>query len=168
MKPNQKRLTTIELYKENMKFSAAHFTIFSATEREHLHGHNYTVHVAITNWVNENGLTFDYRFYKEKIFLLCRQLNQTLLLPTESKYLAISQDNEYCHAVFNHKKLIFLNTDVTLLPVCNITVEELSAWFVTQLAQDQENLQKHAIEAILVKIFSGPGQGGSCLWERKK
>ena len=42
------RLSTIEIYKENMKFSAAHFTIFSDTHREHLHGHNYTAHVALT------------------------------------------------------------------------------------------------------------------------
>ena len=31
-------LTTIEIDKENLKFSAAHFTIFSGTERERLHG----------------------------------------------------------------------------------------------------------------------------------
>lgn len=164
---SQQRLTTIELYKENMKFSVAHFTIFSATEREHLHGHNYTVRVEITNWVNENGMTFDYRFYKEKILSLCRQLNQSLLLPTQSKYLNIEQDEEYCYVVFNQKKMTFLNTDVTLLPICNITVEELSSWFVQQLVQDQENLQKHAIEKVLVKVFSGPGQGGTCEWNKE-
>ena len=40
------RTTTLELYKEEMKFSAGHFTIFSATERENLHGHNFSVYVA--------------------------------------------------------------------------------------------------------------------------
>ena len=38
---------TIRLAKENMKFSAAHFTIFSASERERLHGHNFRVEVDI-------------------------------------------------------------------------------------------------------------------------
>ena len=37
------QLTTIELSKEYLKFSAGHFTVFSATERERLHGHNFSV-----------------------------------------------------------------------------------------------------------------------------
>ena len=43
--------TTLELCQEEMKFSAGHFTILSATERERLHGHNFTVYVAITGVV---------------------------------------------------------------------------------------------------------------------
>ncbi|MFP2903776.1 6-pyruvoyl trahydropterin synthase family protein [Pyxidicoccus sp. 3LFB2] len=54
------RTTTIELHKEEMKFSAGHFTIFSATHRENLHGHNFTVYVALTGAVVENGLLSDY------------------------------------------------------------------------------------------------------------
>ena len=36
-------LCTLYIDKESHKFSAAHYTIFSATERERLHGHNYSV-----------------------------------------------------------------------------------------------------------------------------
>ena len=38
-------VTTVELQKESMKFSAGHTTIFSATEREPLHGHMYQVYL---------------------------------------------------------------------------------------------------------------------------
>ena len=41
------RLTTLYIDKESHKFSAAHYTIFSATERERLHGHNYSVSARI-------------------------------------------------------------------------------------------------------------------------
>jgi hypothetical protein len=37
------RRTVIEIQKEYLHFSAAHFTIFSATVRENLHGHNFHV-----------------------------------------------------------------------------------------------------------------------------
>ena len=41
------RLTTLHITKEVHKFSAAHYTIFTATERERLHGHNYFVSVRL-------------------------------------------------------------------------------------------------------------------------
>lgn len=99
-----KYLTTVELQKESMKFSAGHTTIFSATEREPLHGHMYGVYLALTTWVEENGMTFDYRYYKQRIHNLCRFLNQTFLMPQYSPFLTFSEDEEYYYFVFNKKK----------------------------------------------------------------
>ncbi|WP_419419675.1 6-pyruvoyl trahydropterin synthase family protein [Legionella sp. D16C41] len=159
-----KYLTTVELQKESMKFSAGHTTIFSATEREPLHGHMYGVYLALTTWVEENGMTFDYRYYKERIHKLCRSLNQTFLMPKYSPFLTISEDTEYYYFTFNHKKIPFLKEDVTLLPLTNITVEELSRWFVNELIKDQQELIKHRIEKVVVKVFSAPGQSASHEW----
>lgn len=157
--------TTIELFKENMKFSVAHFTIFSATNREKLHGHNYTVHLAISTVVEENGLSFDYRFYKDKAYQLCQKLTQSVLLPTESAYLKLEEDGDYIYGHYNNEKIPFMKSDVTLMPLTNITVEELSQWFVNQLIADKDELSRHHIESIEVKVFSGPGQSGSAKWE---
>lgn len=159
-------MTTVELQKESMKFSAGHTTIFSATEREPLHGHMYSVYLALSTWIEENGMTFDYRYYKEKIHALCRQLNQTFLMPEFSPFLSIDEDDTYLYFTFNHKKIPFLKEDVTILPVANITVEELSRWFVRELIRDQEELDKHRIEYIHVKVFSAPGQSASHAWHR--
>ena len=75
---------TIRLAKQNMKFSAAHFTIFSATERERLHGHNFTVEVDIDARMLGNGMCFDYGIYKDRVVALCRELNEWTILPTRS------------------------------------------------------------------------------------
>lgn len=158
------RLSTIELHKDSMKFSAGHFTIFSATKRERLHGHNYTVYLALTTFVGDEGLSFDYRDYKEKIYALCRRLSQAFLLPTQSKFLKIEDDGDYINAYFNNEKMPFLKSDVELLPLTNITVEELSKWFVDHLASDQADLQKNKIQSILVKVSTSPGQSGSTQW----
>lgn len=160
-----KYLSTIELQKESMKFSAGHTTIFSATEREPLHGHHYTVYLALTNWVSEEGMTFDYRFYKKKIRELCAHLNQTFLMPMYSPHLTRSEDKDYYYFTFNHKKIPFLKEDVTLLPVVNITVEELSRWFIVELIKDKEELERHKIQKIVVKVYSGPGQSASHEWQ---
>ncbi|HVT62448.1 MAG TPA: 6-carboxytetrahydropterin synthase [Legionellaceae bacterium] len=159
-------LTTVELQKESMKFSAGHTTIFSQTEREPLHGHMYQVYLALTTWVEEHGMTFDYRYYKKKIHELCKYLNQTFLMPAHSPYLIYEEDNDYLYFTFNHKKIPFLREDVTLLPVVNITVEELSRWFVNELVADEEELKRHRIEQIVVKVFSAPGQSASHTWHR--
>ncbi|MGL5741238.1 MAG: 6-pyruvoyl trahydropterin synthase family protein [Legionella sp.] len=162
----KKYLTTVELQKESMKFSAGHTTIFSATEREPLHGHMYGVYLALTTWVEENGMTFDYRYYKERTNKLCRYLNQTFLMPEFSPFLQYAEDEEYYYFTFNHKKIPFLKEDVTLLPVTNITVEELSRWFVLELIQDKAELDRHRIEKVVVKVFSAPGQSASHEWQR--
>lgn len=161
-----KYLTTVELQKESMKFSAGHTTIFSATEREPLHGHWYGVYLALTTFVEENGMTFDYRYYKQRIHVLCKQLNQTFLMPMYSPFLEYASDDEYYYFTFNQKKIPFLKEDITLLPVTNITVEELSRWFVLELIKDQEELAKHRIEKLVVKVFSAPGQSASHTWEK--
>ena len=166
MKNIKRYLTTVELQKESMKFSAGHTTIFSATEREPLHGHMYAVYLALTTWVEENGMTFDYRYYKERIHKLCRYLNQTFLMPQFSPFLEYAKDEEYYYFTFNHKKIPFLKEDVTLLPVTNITVEELSRWFVMELIQDTKELDRHRIEKVVVKVFSAPGQSASHEWHR--
>lgn len=166
MKTKNRYLSTVELQKESMKFSAGHTTIFSATEREPLHGHHYQVYLSLTTWVESNGMTFDYRYYKERIRELCRYLNQTFLMPEFSPYLEYAQDEEYYYFTFNHKKIPFLKEDVTLLPVSNITVEELSGWFIQELIHDQKELDQHRLEKIVVKIFSAPGQSASHEWHR--
>ncbi|KTD34338.1 6-pyruvoyl tetrahydropterin synthase [Legionella moravica] len=162
----KKYLTTVELQKESMKFSAGHTTIFSATEREPLHGHMYGVYLALSTWVEENGMTFDYRYYKERIHKLCRQLNQTFLMPQFSPFLEYAEDAEYYYFTFNGKKIPFLKEDVTLMPLTNITVEELSRWFVNELIKEHEELDKHRIDKVVVKVFSAPGQSASHEWHR--
>ncbi len=159
-------LTTVELQKPAMNFSAGHTTIFSATEREPLHGHRYDVYLAISTQIEENGLAFDYRYYKDRVQMLCKKLHQTFLMPTESPHLIYDEDDEYYYFTFNHKKMVFLKEDITLMPLANITIEELSRWFIKELTADQDALEKHHIARLVIKVFSAPGQCASHVWER--
>ena len=159
-------LSTIELQKENMTFNAGHTTIFSAIEREPLHGHYYQVAVGITAWVSENGMKFDYRYYKKRVGDLCPELNQIFLMPMHSPYLEFSQDEAYYYFRFNHKTMPFLKEDVKLMPVSNITIEELSRWFVMRLTADEAELDRLEIEKIEIKVFSAPGQSAGFSWQR--
>lgn len=159
------RLSTIELFKEEMKFSAGHFTVFSSTVRENLHGHNYNVYAAFTTEIEDEGLSFDYRFYKEKCYKLCQSLDEIVLLPGRCKYITITEQGDYYHVAFHNEVIIFLKRDVRILPIHNLTVEELSHWFLQQILADKEELLTNKIRNINIKVFSGPGQSGSASWE---
>ena len=158
------RFANLEIHKGEFSFSAGHFTIFSATEREQLHGHNYQVSIAFNIKIEHNGLSFDYRHYKKKIFALCDALDRHFLLPNASPYLKLEEDGDYWIAHFNHKKIPFLKEDVVILPLTNITIEELSHWFLQKILEDQSEFSSHGIHGITVKVFNGPGQSGGASW----
>lgn len=160
------RFTTIELFKEEMKFSAGHFTIFSATERENLHGHNFTISVSLTGTVNYNGLLGDYGIFKRKVREMCHAWNETFMLPLHSPYLKIDDSDPHeIRAYYADEVLRFLPRDVTLLPVTNVTVEELSRMFGELLIEDRALLEAQGVHAVLLKCASGPGQWASWAWE---
>lgn len=162
------RAASLEIHKEELSFCAGHFTIFSATEREHLHGHNYNVSIAFDLDVGQNGLSFDYRHYKNKVQTLCDQIDSYFLLPAHSPYLKFEEAGEYLTAEFNHKKIPFLKEDIILLPVTNITIEELANWFLESIITDKQELANHAIHGITIKVFNGPGQSGGASWQSNR
>ncbi len=159
------RRATVELHRDEFGFSAGHFTIFSATQREDLHGHNYSVSAAIDVVINDNGLAFDYRHYKKKLLSLCDKLDRRFMLPQHSKYLKLEDMGDMWFAHYSDEKIPFLKRDVVILPVTNVTIEELSHWFLNELTQDDTDIKSHGIEKIKLSVFNGPGQSGSAIWE---
>ena len=158
------RRVTIRLDKENMKFSAGHFTIFSATERERLHGHNFKVAAALVASVADNGLCFDYGIFKQRLVALCRELNEYFILPTQSPYLKIERQGDQLSAVFGAERIPFLARDVLLLPIANATLEEFSAYLLGRLIADADEVAAFGIREVEVQVSSGPGQSASSRW----
>ena len=117
--------------------------------------------------VGENGLCFDYRSMKEKLRLICAELDEYLLLPSKSKYLNISEDGEHLRLEFNGKFMHLLKEEVKILPVCNITVEELSHFFLGKIVNDGKFLSEYKIQEFEIRVSSGSLQWGSALWNYK-
>ena len=160
------RSAIVEIHKDEFSFSAGHFTIFSATEREDLHGHNYNVSVALETLLADNGLSFDYRVYKTTILEICNKLDRHFLLPQYSKFLKLEDTGDMWLAHFNNERIPFLKRDVVILPVTNVTIEELSHWFLEQLLTHREQINKHAIQKITIKVYNGPGQSSAAHWQK--
>lgn len=157
-------LTTIEISKEDIKFSAAHFTLFSATERERLHGHNFAVQLAVTAPVGADGICFSYKEIKTRIRELCETLDEYVLLPQQSPHLQIQEDGLFYVVHFNNEKIPLLKSDTLLLPIRNSTVEEFARYLLGQFIGDGRFTQTRNICAVEIKVSSGPGQSGSSRW----
>ena len=160
------RLTTIHIDKESHKFSAAHFTIFSSTERERLHGHNFSVAAKIVAPVDDNGLTGDYAVYKQQIKKLCDALDEYTLIPSQSLYLTVEEEADYYRITHDQDVMLYLKADTLILPLRNTTVEDLSNYLLEELVADTAFLELQDIRQIEVMVSSGPGQAGSSLWVR--
>jgi 6-pyruvoyltetrahydropterin/6-carboxytetrahydropterin synthase len=160
------RLTTVSIAKENLSFSIAHFTIFSATERENLHGHTYRVSAKVVAPVKSDGLAFDYAILKKKLKELCNQLDELTIIPEHSPHLKVTRGKDSVTAIFNGEKLTFLSRDAKVLPIANTSLEEFADWFVKQLVNDAE-LKKIDLRKIVVNVASSPGQACSSEWLKK-
>ena len=159
------RVATIHINKQSHKFSAAHFTIFSKTERERLHGHNYGVSARIVANMGENGFAADYNVYKRCLQSLCDAHDEYVLLAKHSPWLHIlEKEGEYL-ATFAGKTLRFPVDETLLLPVVNITVEELSYYFLNQVILED---QIGVLRELEIYVSSGAGQSGSALWRAEK
>ena len=157
------RYCRIEIAKHALNFSVAHFTIFSKTERENLHGHNFQVECDLTGPVSNDGLTFDYGIIKRVIRGLCDELDEQVILPDRSPYLEIQEENNYTVAVFNGERIPFLPRDVTILPIANTTVEEFSNYLLHRML-DHPEFKDREIVKLTVKVSSSPGQTGCSTW----
>lgn len=156
-----KELTTLHIDKESHKFSAAHFTIFSATERERLHGHNYSVSARIVAPMGDNGFAADYNVYKTRIAALCETLDEYLILAGDSPHCSVSEDGDCFLVTFAGQVMRFLQSDTLVLPIRNATVEEFSRYLLARLVEASAG---EGLVEIELGVASGPGQRASAIW----
>ena len=164
-KSENEELTTIEISKEYLKFSAGHFTIFSEAERESLHGHDFALTCDVTAPLDHNGMAFDYRLLKDKLKALCDALDERVLLPGESPHLEVRDQGDEVVAIFRDEKITFLKRDVQVLPIRNATVEEFARLLLHSLLDDPE-IKRWDLRRARIRVSSGDGQWASSTWEK--
>ncbi len=155
------QLATLYIDKESHKFSAAHYTIFSATERERLHGHNYSVSAMIAAPMGDNGFAADYNVYKNRIKTLCDELDEYMILPEHSPHQSIEEDGDNYRVRFNGEEMLFLKSDTLVLPIRNATVEEFSHLLLARLL---ELSGSDVLAEVQLCVASGPGQKACARW----
>lgn len=149
---------TIRLKKESFKFSGSHFTIFGPNKGERLHGHNYYVSVSlrVSSISKDLGMAFDFNTVKPLVKEICDSLDEVVLLPENSPYLDLKKQDSEIEVKFNKKRYVFPISDICLLPVANVTSEELARYFAVELAKKSKSLKQ--ITDIIVTVKETQGQ----------
>jgi len=151
---------TVRLAKADFKFSAAHFTLFSPTEAEPLHGHNYRVGVEVSGpELDEVGLLIETGALKRTIRELCAELDDRVLLPDRSPLLLIDVAEGQVSCRFGERAYSFPESEVVRLPASNVSMELLARIFWRRLADD---LDDTAITHLAVEIEETDGQSAVC------
>ncbi len=152
----------ILLAKEDFKFSVAHFTVFSPTEAERLHGHNYRVAVEVRGRRLRGGLLADVSAVKREIRRLCAGLDSHTLLPTANPLVEIVEhDGDEVEVRYADRRYRFPAADVRLLPLANASMEAFARHFWEHLAP---TLASTGLDALTVTVEETDGQ--SCSYER--
>lgn len=153
---------TLKIAKEDLKFSAAHFTLFPDGSGELLHGHNYAVSVAISGTeLDEAGLLVDIAALKKHVRNLCKNYDERTLIPTESSWLKVETLDGQIEVRFGERLYSLPRKDVVLLPLANLTMELLAKHLWEQTAT---SITRDASNILEVEVQETAGQ--SCAYRK--
>lgn len=146
----------VVLQKEDFKFSAAHFTVFSPSKAEPLHGHNYRVKLEIAGEeLDGAGFLVEFHELKRHVRLACAELDERTLIPTANPFIECREEEGHVLVDFAQRRYRFPREEVLLLPVENATVELFARFLWDRLAP---HLDRKRVDWLSVAVQETDGQ----------
>ncbi len=160
----------IDIAKEYLKFSAAHFLIFPDGTTERLHGHNYRVFLELEAALDGHGLVLDFIQVKPVIRALCDELDEHWLVPGEHPVLKVNhRDDGVTEVRYRDQYYAAPSGDVIVLPINNTSSENLSTWIGRELQRRLlERFPDLVIESMQLAVEETSGQRGLYRFDRDK
>ncbi|MFX0065879.1 MAG: 6-pyruvoyl tetrahydropterin synthase family protein [Candidatus Hermodarchaeota archaeon] len=112
-------------------FSAAHFVV-GEDYAETIHGHNFPIEVELYGHLDDKAMVVDFLELQPIIEEAIEEWDHKILLP--GRALEITFEKENLMWTYRGKKYSLPKSDVVILPVDNVTVEELARLFNEKLA----------------------------------
>ncbi|MEZ6096635.1 MAG: 6-pyruvoyl tetrahydropterin synthase family protein [Pirellulaceae bacterium] len=162
----QQELFSVDLEKEQLNFSAAHFITFGDNICESIHGHNYRVRCRVVGPLNEHGYVVDFIALRDRLAELTTQLDHHVLLPMNHPTISVSAEKDEVVVRFEKRRWVFPAQDCRLLPLTNTTAELLAQYLADSLIP---TLLESAPELTIVEVGvdENEGQWGTCLRKLK-
>lgn len=157
---------SIQVEKEYLKFSAAHFLIFPDGSAERLHGHNYRVYVELEAELGAAGLVLDFKKVKPVIRELVDALDEHWLVPGRHPELRVAERADGVVEVrYRERYYAAPAADVIVLPIGNTSAENLAGWFGRELlGHFAARFPGVEARSLLVGVEETPGQRGRYRW----
>ncbi len=163
---NSQKAITLHIYKQNFKFSSAHFLIFDEKHAERLHGHNYQVRLkmkfkADSPEMTQQGFCIDFNEIKKWLKEKLNQWDEMVLLPDKHPDFKFQKKGPSLEVTFRDRFYVFPQNEVVLLPILNTSVELLSQL----LAQaTYAEFKSRGAQSVEITVEESPGQAASSLF----
>jgi 6-pyruvoyltetrahydropterin/6-carboxytetrahydropterin synthase len=154
----------LHVRREELRFSAAHFTLFPDGTAERLHGHNYLVSLELHGDEAPYGLLLNFHEFKEVVRELCGEMDERMLVPTANPDLDVRDEGGQLEVRWKDRLYSFPREDVLLLPLANVTVEELARHLAGRLHERLgARLREARVREFVLGVEESPGQGARYL-----
>lgn len=155
---------SVELEKQALIFSAAHFITFGDNICEAIHGHNYRVRCHVTGPLNSHGYVVDFIALRDALQSLTRELDHKVLLPAHHATIHVNrQGSAQVEVIFGERTWNFPTGDCQILPIDNTTAERLAEYLGDQLIERFPAIVE-PLETIVIGVDENEGQWGNCSW----
>ena len=149
---------SIQVAKENLKFSAAHFIAYPGF-REPLHGHNYQIGVRVEGRLAATGYVLDFGLIKRLTREIADRLDERTIIPALSDCLRIERDGRQIRMRYENDSFSLPESDVVILPIMHSSAEELARYIWDELYKALAGRGALAeVIAIEISVAEGPGQ----------
>jgi 6-pyruvoyltetrahydropterin/6-carboxytetrahydropterin synthase len=137
-------------------------TVFADGTKERLHGHNYTVAVAIDVERVDLPAMIPFTTIKTALAELCAAYKERVLLAERNPHFKIVRDDGELEFTLCGERYVLPRQDALLLPVDNISVEALAAHVASIVRTKIAALAAPHVLALELTVEESPGQGASC------
>jgi len=155
----------VQLEKDTLVFSAAHFITFNGNICESLHGHNYRVKCEVVGPLDENGYVVDFIALRDGLAEIVNRLDHHVVLPANHSSIKVADDGKEVTVTFETKRWIFPSEDCVILPIANTTAELMASYIARELKVKTKDKFGDQISKLIVGVDENRGQWGICEME---
>lgn len=157
-----KKTWSIDIHKDYLKFSAAHFLIFPDGSAERLHGHNYKVYVDVETDLDPHGLVVNFKEIKPLVREIVDELDEYLLIPGQHPVLTCEpRDDGLSEIRYRERRYLIPSDEIRVLPISNSSAENLANYVAETLLERFAARFPHIRPgALTVAVEETPGQRG--------
>ncbi len=150
---------SVDVTKDHLVFSAAHFITIGDDLCERLHGHNWRVAACVEGTLDENQFVFDFIALRDTLQQLVDQLDHRMLLPTEHSKIRVEENEREIEVTYENRRWVFPVDECLLLPIQQTTAELLAQWLGEKMLID---LETGNLSTLTVKVEENFGQWAGC------
>ena len=159
---NTKESYKVQVTKDYLVFSAAHFITYNDDVCERLHGHNYRVTAEVYGPLDENHYVIDFIALRDALHRIVLELDHRMLLPIDHKRIHVDAGESEVLVTFADRRWIFPRDDCLLLPVANTTSELLAKYIGQKLLQEMKDAGISRPSRLRIHLDENHGQWAVC------